>query len=207
MSVTQKCSVYECASKYYQAGYCNKHYLRKRRGSSLEGKTIYDDRESIIGPEYALIPLGLNAKGGYAIIDKEFSWIDKHKWYKNVQGYAVSKIDGHIVRMHRYIKSSDVGSMIDHINQNKIDNRINNLRYATPSQNSINVPIKNNNTSGYKGVYKNHNKWAARITKDRKYIHGGIGYSTREEAAERYNQLAIENYGEYAALNTTTQTY
>ena len=52
---------------------------------------------------------------------------------------------------------------VDHVNNNKTDNRIENLRPATNGQNRQNTSIQKNNTSGFKGVYKQKNKWRVRL--------------------------------------------
>jgi hypothetical protein len=74
------------------------------------------------------------------VVDHRFAYLlDKHKWSIGSQGYAVSRIDGKRVYMHRLVwklnhpMRSD--AMLDHINGNKLDNRICNLRPATGSLN------------------------------------------------------------------------
>ena len=70
---------------------------------------------------------------------------------------------------------------IDHINRNRIDNRISNLRIATRSQNNMNKTIQSNNTSGYTGVYKRKDtgKWTCYIGKDKKFKNGKLIKSGR----------------------------
>jgi hypothetical protein len=87
------------------------------------------------------------------------------------------------------------GFNLDHINGNKTDNRLCNLRLATNSQNQQNRPAPQNNTSGYRGVtwHKSANKWMARI------CHNGIRktlgfFETAEEAYEVYKSTALEIY-------------
>jgi hypothetical protein len=77
-----------------------------------------------------------------------------------------------------------------------------NLRLATSSQNCANSPKSKNNTSGYKGVtwHKQHKKWYAQISKDRKNYFLGL-YFKAEEAALAYNKKALELFGEFAYLN------
>jgi HNH endonuclease len=85
---------------------------------------------------------------------------------------------------------------LDHINRNKLDNRIENLREATKTQNGANMKISKHNTSGHKGVYRCRSKtspWCARISHD--YI--GV-FKTKEEAAVAYLAEAKTRYGEFA---------
>lgn len=75
---------------------------------------------------------------------------------------------------------------IDHINGNKSDNRITNLREATAAENHQNRKKPRTNTSGYIGVYKDvSGKWAARIRINPNRIFLGL-FDTPEKAAEAY---------------------
>jgi hypothetical protein len=87
----------------------------------------------------------------------------------------------------------------DHINHNKLDNRRNNLRICTPSQNQANKVIGLGNHSGAKGVcYSNaRNKWRSQIGFHGKKI--TIGYFNNvNDAITAYAKKAIELYGEFA---------
>lgn len=73
---------------------------------------------------------------------------------------------------------------IDHINRNRADNRIANLRLATQAQNTQNTPLYKNNKSGAKGVYRHAwGKWEAYISVNRKRLYLGV-YSTFDEAIQ-----------------------
>ncbi len=64
---------------------------------------------------------------------------------------------------------------IDHINLDKLDNRILNLRLADSSKNSCNTGLRSDNTSGVKGVYYNNRDaaWFGRVTyKGKRYTTG-----------------------------------
>ena len=104
--------------------------------------------------------------------------------------------------MHRFILNAPHDLEVDHINGDPLDNRKSNLRLCTRSQNSRNTKTPKTNTSGYKGVSWNkyHKKWSVRIRNGAKYEHGGY-YDDKEMAAIRYNELAINYYGEFARLN------
>jgi hypothetical protein len=88
---------------------------------------------------------------------------------------------------------------IDHINGEKSDNRLTNLRLATHSENRANAGPQKNNSSGYKGVgfNKKTGKWRATIRKDRRPI--SLGYfATAEEAHSAYKGAAVRLFGPYA---------
>ncbi len=96
-----------------------------------------------------------------------------------------------LIALH-YIPNPENKKCIDHIDRNRKNNSIDNLRWATCSENNINTPIRGK--SKYRGVcfFKQTNKWMATIRIDRKQKH--IGYFLTEiEAAKAYNQFIDDN--------------
>lgn len=91
---------------------------------------------------------------------------------------------------------------IDHKNGDPCDNRIENLREATRSQNNHNAKLRKDNTSGVKGVtwVKREQKWKARLCLDGKFINLGT-FSTKEAAAEVVRDARTRIHGEYARHN------
>ena len=94
------------------------------------------------------------------------------------------------------------GKYIDHINGNSLDNRRENLRLATPMQNSQNMKKPRTNTSGYKGVSwsKARSKWLATINVNKKLIYLGL-FVEIVDAAKAYDKAAKEHFGTYALTN------
>lgn len=90
---------------------------------------------------------------------------------------------------------------IDHRNGDGEDNRIENLRAATKTENNRNAIRGRSNTSGYKGVswHKQRCKWRASIVVDRQQKHIGL-FDTAEEAHAAYAQHALREHGEFACL-------
>ena len=87
---------------------------------------------------------------------------------------------------------------VDHINNNKLDNNVRNLRYATNQENQMNSKLSSKNTSNYKGVifYKPSNKWRAQIMINGKNKH--LGYFDKIEDAINVRVKKVkEVYGEY----------
>lgn len=82
-------------------------------------------------------------------------------------------------RLHTYF--NEPGYVIDHINQNGLDNRLSNLRLLTPRENSLN---RSDNTK-YPGVFKEGKGWIARIKNKGKYYRIGK-YSDPREAYLNY---------------------
>jgi hypothetical protein len=120
-------------------------------------------------------------------------------------GYRRVSLCGHVYYAHRVIYvlfHGDIpdGFHVDHINCDVSDNRIENLRLATNSQNMANAKLCRGNASGIKGVCKRHypyNPWQAQIVKDGIHYHIGC-FPTAEEAAEAYMKKAREFFGEFA---------
>lgn len=122
-------------------------------------------------------------------------------------GYRYINIDGVPYRAIRlawlYVYGEPLPAEIDHKNTIKDDDRIENLRPVTTSQNQANRPPPRNNTSGIKGVQwqPSRQRWAAFIT-----IRGkakGLGrFFTREEAAEAYRRASVAAFGEYSRTHT-----
>lgn len=88
---------------------------------------------------------------------------------------------------------------VDHINTVRTDNRIENLRKASRSQNMHNTRARSNNTSGFKGVSwcKRKLKWRMSICVNYRQIFGGY-FDTAEAAHEAYKKAADKYHGEFA---------
>jgi len=88
---------------------------------------------------------------------------------------------------------------VDHINRNPVDDRIENLREATGSQNNANSRMPKTNTSGFKGVtwHKESKKWVGQIKKDGKMHYLGL-FADPKKAHEAYCSAAKTLFGEFA---------
>lgn len=143
----------------------------------------------------------ITSKGIEILVDKQdFERLSKLKWYVAKTGYAANDSLPRKL-MHRFLMNNPK-SYVDHINGNKLDNRRTNLRLCNQSGNSANSRLKSTNKSGYKGVCwaKREKRWSVYLTKDYKHIYGGL-YADKVEAAKRYNELAIQLFGDFAKLN------
>lgn len=141
-----------------------------------------------------------------------FTWI-LHKKKENqgrVAGslcneYIEIYINGRNYYAHRlawlYIYGEFPNKHIDHFDCDRGNNKIINLRLATPIQNGGNVKKKKNNTSGFKGVswFSPRGKWRAQIETNGKQKH--LGYFTDINLASAAYQAAIKNlYGEFSRV-------
>lgn len=138
-------------------------------------------------------------------LDKAAGWLQQN-------GYHGMTVDGVKYKRHRLIWcffNGEPGPLeIDHINGIKNDDRIENLRAATRSQNQYNRPALVTNKSGYKGVSQHEcGSWIAQIT-DKDGRRRKIGsYRTPEEAAVAYADAAIllhEDFAHYSILEFST---
>ena len=90
----------------------------------------------------------------------------------------------------------------DHINGDRADNRLENLRGASESQNQANAILKPHSTSRYRGVcrFKRSSRWYARIKLNGKEKILG-SYPDEQTAAREYDRAAKALFGDYARLN------
>jgi len=176
------CRIKDCKNKHLAKGFCSKHYYRNKRGLDVSAKTIYDKRPAKICGDITYIELG--NKRGTVTIDSKHSHLDMHNWSLTKDGYASTSIGGKMVKMHHLIIGKPIdGLVVDHINRDKLDNRLKNLRHVTQKVNMRNVGLLKNNTTGVTGVTydKAGKRWIAQAFYGYKRIHGGR-YKTFEEA-------------------------
>jgi len=119
------------------------------------------------------------------------------------RGYYRVKLAGKLYKLHRllaetFIPNPEGKPFVDHIDGDKLNNSLSNLRWCTHAENQRNRGKPVNNTSGFKGVYFNkvHGKYYARIRVNGKLKHLGC-FRTPEEAAAVYEKAAKELHGEF----------
>lgn len=118
-------------------------------------------------------------------------------------GYIKLQIKGKQLWGHRVawlLHHGEWPDCIDHINGNRADNRICNLRSVSYSQNNMNRPSwRKKKSSKWKGVQPCRGKWAATIQKDGVIYRLGY-FDDEREAAEAYIFAALELHGDYARV-------
>lgn len=155
---------------------------------------------------------GTKAAGRVALVDDEdYPLVRQYKWYvwekrrsgRNSGPYAVTTYQSQgrtqNLRMHNLVAGY---TNCDHANGNGLDNRRNNLRPISGSQNRYNERPQVGRSSQFKGVYwdRQYGKWRAQITTDGKRRY--LGSSEDEEAvAKLYDEAAYAAWGERAWLN------
>lgn len=146
----------------------------------------------------------LNSRKFTLVDEIYFQYLSQWKWFYH-NGYAERSINlGNNkiknIKMHRLITGALAGQLVDHINGDKLDNRIVNLRICDSMQNQQNRAVHYNKK--FKGVswHKRILKWQVSIRVNRQLKH--VGYFDNEiEAAKQYNFHAIKYFGEFARLN------
>jgi len=153
------------------------------------------------------------AQPRYAKVDPaDYKRLRGYEWFskKGTRNfYAVRRARGPkgsklaTIYMHRELIDVADGLLIDHVNQDSMDNRRANLRGATRAQNIRNrKKFSNSSSSKYKGIYrrKKTRKWEVHIMFEKKRIHLGI-FCDEIEAAKAYDLAARKYHGEFASLN------
>lgn len=142
------------------------------------------------------------ANGSVTIIDARFAdVVGEWSWHDNGAGYAANG-GGTRPRLylHRFVlwlAGMDCGELqVDHINNNRLDNRLLNLRIVTRSQNQCNRPLPEGKK--YRGVRweKGRGKYHATIVRHRKTTHLGR-FDNEIDAAKAYDRAAIAHGGVY----------
>lgn len=187
-----------CSIKCKYKGTSNKYSNEKEALISYVNKTKH-----LVSCEKSVVNIQLSK--GTILLDKRVVPCFSSSSIFIRGGYAYISSGGRPVPIHRIIYLllkgiiSESESPIDHINQNKLDNRIENLRLTTRSKNSANRKLKTNK-SGYRGVYPHFDKWIAQVSINGKVKALGR-FLTKEEAALAYNQAALELWGNDAEIN------
>lgn len=136
---------------------------------------------------------------------------DSPAGYTAEDGYRRVCVDGTYVYIHRIVwwmltgKEVPDDLYIDHIDGNRLNNNIDNLRLASAQENQYNKFRQTNGTSSYKGVWfdSKKNVWKASIRLQSKRLYIGQ-FDSELAAAIAYDKIAIDLHGKYAKLNVLT---
>jgi len=171
---------------------------------------LYEDHVEIIieSQKYGTFHVLID-KEDLPLVDRVTWRIDKSpskpRYGPYVMGYDTElKKD---VKLHRLILNAPPGTPVDHINRDGLDNRKQNLRLVSHSQNQSNRTHNYSNKVGLKGVWiQKSGKFSARLSRriPTKQEFTAGPFTAPEEAAHAYNMLAIKHLDEeYILLNDT----
>jgi len=200
--VPMKCKVDGCDKKHHAKGYCGKHYKQTERHGHVLQRTIYTPNEIEIFENYAEIII-YTEQG----IEKARSKIDlcdvgraaSLKWHFSCR-YVLSKPNRESILLHRFLLNPHKDLIVDHRDGDTLNNRRNNLRIATKSQNNMHrTKLGINNTSGKTGVSFDtwSGKWIPFIYVNKKCRYLGR-FNNLEDAIEVRLKAEKEIYGEFA---------
>ena len=169
---------------------CLQKEKAKENGLKYKRKNIYD-----LTQKYGIGYLYDSNKKFYFDLEdydkiKEYYWVINNKGYVITGGANNSKL-----LMHRLILNVLDDQEVDHINHNTNDNRKENLRIVTRSQNQMNASLRSNNTSGVTGVYfdNTYGYWVSKIQQD------VLGHFANFDDAVKVRKEAEKIYfGEYS---------
>ena len=161
-----------------------------------DGKPTKKPNKYTFDDKYAYIHL--DNIDDVAIIDREdYEKVKNYRW-----SYSNGYFRCHIIKdwksfntgLHRVIMDLyDNKFVVDHINRNTLDNRKENLRIVTKSQNAMNCKLKYKHKYGCAGIYKTSTGWSAKISVENKTKSLGI-FKTIEEAIQTRKDAEIKYF-------------
>lgn len=139
-------------------------------------------------------------KVGETIVDEDMYYdLVKYSWCLS-RKYVVGTVDNKTVKLHRFVLDYSDDDVVDHINNDRLDNRKCNLRVVTPKQNNMNKLSRPNSSSKFIGVTLHKYGWTASIGVNGERLH--LGYFKDETEAAKARDIATkEHFGEFGNLN------
>ena len=128
--------------------------------------------------------------------------LDSEAGTVNCNGYVVVTINGKKHMAHRIIwemHGREPAPMIDHVNGDTTDNRVENLRAADNSKNQMNTKLRADNSSGIKGVSwcNTYKRWVGQVWEEG-YCHKIGRFKSKEECADAVAAARKIIHGEFA---------
>ena len=181
----------------------------KNKKINKEKKEVEQDFYIMDGVVYFELKGRGKIEGTFAMVSMD-KWpvVSKYEWYLGKTGYPLCYTLGKM-QLHRLVYGLILGQhppsdlYVDHIDRNKLNNTDNNLRLATPQENSFNKSTETN-TKGVKKI--SDNNYTTTIVKN------GVRHEIKNipseiQAAEMYNIMAEELFGSFAAPNQINKIY
>lgn len=114
---------------------------------------------------------------------------------------AISTTYGKSVFLHRLLMKAGEGEIIDHVDQNPLNNRRSNLRFCTASMNQRNRKARKTSSSKYRGCWwsKDKKRWVSQIRVNGKKLHLG-SFKTEEEAGNAFSDAEAKYHSTWCPL-------
>jgi hypothetical protein len=129
---------------------------------------------------------------------EDYERLSMFVWAIGPSGYPCRWIGKRVKFLHH--EALETTRRVDHVNGDPLDNRRTNLRLASARQNAMNRRQRCDNLVGFKGVFRNGNRFGAHIrTAGQLRFLGNFG--TPEEAARVHDAATQEHFGEFARPN------
>ncbi len=158
------------------------------------------------------VPL-IRRSGGLAAVamvdDKDYATVTRYRWYmvKSTKGvghrYAQSFINGKSVMMHRLLLTAPKGLLVDHKDNNGLNNQRENIRLCSFTENNRNRGACKCNSSGHKLITYRESRlkaWRASLKVFRKTVFDK-SFSTLEEAIQYRNERVSYFHGQFTNLD------
>lgn len=169
MPSSTTCTVIGCAQPHEARGLCRAHYMKQWRYGDPEAHTKHTPSRVVDHGTHLEVHLGgKHARGRTTLVSPaDRDLVEGHSWYCSQQGYVHRREGRQQVNLARAVLGlgarGRLNLMADHINGDILDNRRENLRRVTPSQNSQNQGPRKNNTSGARNVFWEKKKQLYRV--------------------------------------------
>lgn len=172
-----------CGGKYYAKNLCKFHYDRMRLKRDIDMDIPQKTNEYSINGQCAEVAFYNRKHEKIGVFYVDADMIDKIKsikWSVISSGYIAGYPDGKMTLLHRFVTNCPEGMVVDHLNHNKLDNRLSNLRICTQKENMENCDYKLG-ASNIRGITKTKKGYYI-AQKNGKYL----GCSKNIEKAKSY---------------------
>ncbi len=193
-------SLWECKCSCGEIIVRNSNTLRTGNVKSCGCLKLGKDKKAkppkqVIGAKWVQL-----TKGKWCLVDEEdYDLVSRFEWMSSPLGYATKNPSKKCRSrfLHRLVMGEPDGKQVDHKSMNTWDNRKDNLRVATDTQNKFNKGPRKDNKSGYKGVSKHQGAWSMEICAFGKRERRS-GFSSPELAHRAYIAASNRLHGEFA---------